>query len=311
MNGSWRKYLQLGVVHFMMFPDAPGDADRTVETARRILADDFFGVLVVGRMPENAAETVRAMADDAHVSLVVSAAPFILANRYNLASLDEQARRSAIEAVKPSIHEAHRLGSPVVELFDGRDSYPGADLEQRATDQLVRSLVELCQYAEDGAMGQPPWIVLECFDRAVEKRSLVGPSSLAVQVAARVRAQQGNFGVTVDMGHVPLIGESYREALESTKEYLVHVHLGNCVRDDNSHPLYGDTHPCFGIDGGVADVPELVEFLAALQGIGYFERPMLSDIPWLTFEVKPQSGQSSELLIANCKRVFKEAWARL
>ncbi|HZK66031.1 MAG TPA: TIM barrel protein [Chloroflexota bacterium] len=311
MEGSWRRHLQLGVIQVMMFPDAPSSDERTIETARQILADDFFGVLVAGRMSREATGAVRKMVQEANASVAISAAPVILGGKHNLASLDEGSRKAAVEDLKKSIDDAYTLGAKVVEVLDGAKSFPGPELEKQATDQLVRTLTELASYAEQKAAAEPIWILLETFDRSVDKQSLVGPSSLAVEVARGVRAKQANFGLTIDMGHLPLIGEGYREALETTKDYLVHAHLGNCIRDDKGHAFYGDSHPAFGLPGGVADVPELAEFIAALQGIGYFEKQGPTGMPWLTFEVKPQPGQSSELMIANCKRTFKEAWARL
>ncbi|MGE5619943.1 MAG: sugar phosphate isomerase/epimerase family protein [Sphingomonadaceae bacterium] len=311
MVGSWRKYLRLGVIQVMMFPDAAGNPARTLETAKQIFQDGFFGVLVVGRMDDETTKAVAKMARDAHADVGISAAPVVLGGKLNLASLDEDARRAAVEALRKSVDDAYVLGAPLVEVLDGAKTYPGPEMEGRAVDQLVRSLQELCAYAEAKASGNPVWIGLETFDRSIDKRSLVGPSALAVEVAARVRASHTNFGLTIDMGHLPLIGESYRESLQTTKEYLIHAHLGSCIRDDANHPYYGDSHPAFGMEGGVADVAELTEFLSALHEIGYFEKQLPTGVPWLTFEVKPQPGQSSELLIANCKRTFKEAWAKL
>jgi hypothetical protein len=34
-------------------------------------------------------------------------------------------------------------------------------------------------------------------------------------------------------------------------------------------------------------------------------------MPVFTFEVKPLPGETPELLVANTKRVFKEAWAKV
>ncbi len=312
MEGSWRGYLQLGVIQGMMFPDAPSSSARMVETARQILLDDFFGVLVVGRMDGEAMKSVKAMADDAHAAIAISAAPVVLGGKLNLASLDAGVRAAAVEAMKKSIDDAYVLGAPIVELLDGAGNYPGSDREALAADALAGSLIDLCRYAEEKATGRPPvWVLLETFDRAVDKKSLVGPTELAVKVAAKVRASQANFGLTIDMGHLPLIGEGYRQSLEAAKDYLVHVHLGSCIKDDSAHPWFGDSHPAFGVAGGVADTPQLVEFLAALRAIGYFEKKGLpTGVPWMTFEVKPQPGQSPDLLMANCRRVFKEAWAR-
>ena len=59
-----------------------------------------------------------------------------------------------------------------------------------------------------------------------------------------MRSKHDNFGLTIDMGHLPLIGESFREALETTKDYLVHAHLGSAVKRDASHPrTVIRTHP--------------------------------------------------------------------
>lgn len=311
MEGPWRKHVRLGVIQFMMFPDAAGNPARTVEAVKQILLDDSFDVVVVTKLDQETIRTVRTMALEAHASVGISTAPVILGGKLNLANLDEEGREAAVAAVRPSLDDSYVLGARVVEVLDGARSYPGPQDERKAVDQLVKSLKELCQYAKDRAQGEPTWIGLETFDRAVDKRSLVGPSELAVEVAQRVRQEHENFGITVDMGHVPLIGESYRDSLAATADYLIHAHLGNCIRDDKGHAYYGDTHPALGLPGGVADVPELAEFLGALRDVGYFEKSLPSGKPWVTFEVKPQPGQAPELLMANCKRAFKEAWALL
>ncbi len=312
MQDSWRKYFQAGVIQFMMFTDSPGNEARTVETARQVFLDDFFGTLAVGRMSDESMKTIRTMATEAHASLAVSAAPFILGNKLNLANLDEDARRAAVEAVKKSVDDAYALGSSILEVLDGGKSYPGPEREKEAVDQLVKSLKELCKYSQAKADGGTPvWILLETFDRAVDKKSLVGPSSLAAEVARRVLAEYPNFGLTIDMGHLPLLRESYLDSLKTVSKYVLHAHIGSCIRDDTSHAFYGDSHPAFGLEAGLADVAELTEFFAALQAIGYFDKKLPTGRPCVTFEVKPQPGQSPELVIANCKRVLKEAWARL
>jgi len=296
----------------MLFPDAASTTARMVETARQILLDDFFGVMFVSRMDDEAMSSIKAMARDAHASIGISAGPVVLGGKLNLASLDESVRGAAVEALKKSIDDAYTLGAPIVEILDGAGNYPGPEREGQAADALVGSLIELCRYAEEKATERPVWVLLETFDRTVDKKSFLGPSELAVKVASRVKAVQSNFGLTIDMGHLPLLGEGYKQALATVQDYLAHVHLGSCIKDDSTNPWYGDSHPALGVAGGVADTAQLVEFLAALKSIGYFEKKGLpTGVPWATFEVKPQTGQSSELLMANCRRAFKEAWARL
>ncbi len=79
---------------------------------------------------------------------------------------------------------------------------------------------------------------------------------------------------------------------------------------DKNHPLYGDQHPRFGIPGGESSIEELTEFLRVLKEIGYFSKKTATRLPVVSFEVKPSSGESSEVLIANSKRVFAEACAK-
>lgn len=312
MRDSWRRYFQTGVIQFMMFTDSPGNDARTIESAKQVFSDDFFGALAVGRMSDEAMKAVKKMADDAHAVVPVSAAPFMLGNKLNLANVDEEGRKAAVEALKKSVDDAIFYESPIVEFLDGGKSYPGPEKEAQAVDQLVKSLNELCRYAASKSQSDAPmWVQLETFDRSVEKMSLIGPSELAVDVARRVRAENPNFGLTIDMGHLPLLDEGYKQSLKAVAEYVTHVHIGNCIKHDHSHPFYGDSHPAFGMPGGVADVAELTEFFGALNEIGYFEKKLPTGRPWVTFEVKPQPGQDPTLVLANCKRVLKEAWALL
>ena len=72
-------------------------------------------------------------------------------------------------------------------------------------------------------------------------------------------------------------------------------------------PGYGDYHPVFGTPGSANGIPEMVDFLRTLIDIGFLDgqkKPMVS------FEVKPMEGQDPFLVIANAKRVIRQAWAQ-
>jgi hypothetical protein len=76
-------------------------------------------------------------------------------------------------------------------------------------------------------------------------------------------------------------------------------------------PLYGDLHPHFGFDGGVNGVDELAAFLRGLFDVGYLAENK-GHKPLVGFEVKPQGpGQTSELVLANAKRTWRQAWAKV
>jgi hypothetical protein len=73
--------------------------------------------------------------------------------------------------------------------------------------------------------------------------------------------------------------------------------------------LYGDLHPHFGFAGGENGVAELAGFVRALFDIGYLAANR-SPRPWIGFEVKPQGeAQTPQLIIANAKRTWRQAWA--
>lgn len=150
-------------------------------------------------------------------------------------------------------------------------------------------------------------VVLETFDRAVDKRALIGPANEAAGVATTLRESFPNFGLLYDMAHMVLLGEKPVPAMTRLREYLVHVHVGNCV-NAQGRPGYGDLHPRFGYPGSANDITELVEFLNALFSVGYLSEKLESPRPGVGFEIRPQTGETSAAILANLKRAWREAW---
>ncbi|HVI85171.1 MAG TPA: sugar phosphate isomerase/epimerase, partial [bacterium] len=198
--------------------------------------------------------------------------------------------------------QAAEVGAKRVAVLSG--PYPGAADEAAAKRSLVASLLDLCAYGRERSIG----ITLETFDRAIEKRALAGPTALCVEISQTVRQEFPEFGLMLDLSHIPLVGESIRECLTTGRGHLVHAHIGNCVLRDKAHPAYGDQHPRFGIEGGENDTPQVIEFLRVLFDIGFLGG---KDRPFLSFEVKPLPGEDAQAVIAGTKRVFAEAWAGL
>lgn len=312
MNRPWNGYMQLGIVHFMLYPQVIKGEGPIVETARVIAEDDFFEVIEVGPIKDQRVwAELKGLIEGAHMSVGVGAQPGLLINKLNLAAEGETARQAAVDNVRGSIDQAYFLGARLLALLDGPGSYPGEERKAAAIDQLVRSLSELCAYAEGRGTDDLLTISLENFDQSVDKRSLIGPTKDAAEVAARVKEEHTNFGLTVDLSHLPLLDETPQEALAAARDHLVHIHVGNCLMKDVNHPVYGDNHPPLGVEGGENDVQELVEFLEALFDIRYFTKELPTGRPVVTFEVKPLPDQDPAVVIAATKRVWREAWARL
>lgn len=312
MNTPWQKHMQLGIVHFMIYGDLLRGEGPILETAKRIAADPFFEVLEVGLIKDPAViPALKAVAEESQMAIGVGAQPGLLTTGGNLANLDEAGRQSAVSTVKASIDQAYALGARLLAFLDGKNSYPGPEKEPQARAQLVKSVRELCAYAKEQATDYTLTLSLEVFDRNIEKYSLLGPAPYVAEVAGEIRSTCDNFGVTVDLSHIPQLGETAREALEPVKDYLVHLHVGNCLLTDKNHPAYGDYHPPFGCPGSANGVDELIDFLRVAFDIGYFDKTLPTGRPVVTFEVKPLPGGDPEMVIAGTKRTWELAWARL
>jgi sugar phosphate isomerase/epimerase len=312
MERAWSAYMQVGLVHFMMYPEAMQGNDDALHSIERVAADPFFEVLEITKIknPE-VRQKVRDVADMAHVDLGFGAQPGILMNKLNTAALDEDARKAAVNEIKSSVDQAYEHGCKLLAMIDGLESWQGEANRERALGQVVKSLNEICEYATQQARGYELTISLETFDRSVEKKSLLGPTRDAAKVADQVKAKHKNFGLTIDLSHIPLLGETIRESLTQAKDHIIHAHVGNCQMKDASLPSYGDKHPRFGAPLGENDSDDLAEFLSTLFEIGYFKKKLPTRRPVVTFEVRPLPGERQDILLANCRRVMEEAWAKV
>ncbi|MCM8763760.1 MAG: hypothetical protein NC830_00105 [Candidatus Omnitrophica bacterium] len=109
----------------------------------------------------------------------------------------------------------------------------------------------------------------------------------------------------MDLSHLPLVRESPSETVRQVREFITHVHIGNCFIADKNSPLYGDKHVPFGTPGSENDVEQLVEFLRVLLNAGFFEKKHRRIV---SFEVKPLKGQDADVVIVGSKRALKQAW---
>lgn len=302
MTGPLERYMRVGIVHFMAFPETMEGEGPVVETVKKIAEDEFFSAIEVTRIKDKGArEEVRKCIEASGLRVSFGAQPMLLSGKHNLNAEDVVARDAAIAVVKEAIDQALALGARNVALLSGAD--PGEGKREMALERLVDSLGQLSIYGE-GRGGVN--VILETFDRDIDKKCLVGPAEVALQVAEMVRRGHDNFGLMYDLSHMPLLRERARDALWLIKDYLVHVHIGNCVMGDRAHPAYGDMHPRFGLEGGENGVDELADFLRVLLEIGYLSEGKPGGVG---FEVRPMQGEPSELVIANAKRTLKSAWS--
>nr|WP_319473556.1 TIM barrel protein [uncultured Sphaerochaeta sp.] len=302
MHEPLSHYMKVGLIHFMAYPVSNGKGP-VAETFRKICLDPFFEVAEITWIqdPEVRAQ-VKQMKEVSHLSVTFGAQPCLLSQKMNINDLDEQKRIKAVQQLKDNVDEAYEIGATALAYLSG--PYEEKTREQ-SYQALVASTKELCAYAASKGSLK---IALEVFDYDIDKKSLIGPADLASRFAKEIRIDYPEFGLMVDLSHIPLLHETIEESLDPVKEYIVHAHMGNCVMKDPSLPGYGDQHPRFGFPNSENDVEELAAYLEYLLSIGFLNK---ENRPVVSFEVKPQEGEDPELVIANAKRTLLRAWAHV
>ena len=304
MKENMYAYINPGVIHFMAYPSTIKGEGPILETLEKIAVDDFFGAIELTWIKDQATrEEAKKLLESSHLDVYYGAQPRLLTTGLDLNSFNPEERKKAVATIKEGVYEAIELGAKAIAFLSGKNVE--GERKAEAVDLLVDSLKQICAYAR--SRKKDLGVVLEIFDYDVDKCSLVGPVEVAREVAERVTVEYDNFGLMVDLSHLPLLRESAEESIIPIKDYLVHIHIGNGVME-REHPAYGDSHPRFGLAGGSNDVDELVEFLRVLIDIGYLDG---KEAKTVSFEVKPLAGESSEVILANAKRTLRKAWAKL
>jgi sugar phosphate isomerase/epimerase len=303
MDKHWNHYCTMSIVHFMAYPTTITGDGPIAATVSKIAEDSFFGAVEITHINDAAErQKTRDVIEAAHIKVGYGGQPLVLRGKLNPNSLEEAERKAAVTALKAGIDEAAEVGAKRLAFLSGKD--PGDKDRPAARKALFQSTKELCAYGQDKGIG----ITCETFDRTIDKKALIGPSDFAAEYAAAVRQDYPDFGLMYDLSHQPLLYEESEQALRQLKPHLVHIHVGNGVRDEGK-PGYGDLHPRFGWPGGCNDVDELAVFIRALFKTGYLADGT-RDRPWVGFEVKPQSEKETpEQVIAGTKRVWADAWA--
>jgi sugar phosphate isomerase/epimerase len=311
MPGWIESQFHVGLFLPTAYPESAAGGAALLDALLKTATDEFFGAVELGAVSDaGMRQEARGILDASHMDVIFAAQLAILDQQLNLNAEEERERERAVEVCRAQIDQAYDLGARILTVISGPD--PGAqDARERQYRLLGDSLKQLCAYAQERALDYILAITLEPQDRKIEKKRLAGPTREAANVVETVKAEYSNIGLTLDLSHYALLGETISDMIIEGSEYLIHTHCGNCVVGDKSHPAYGDQHPYFGIPGGENDVDQVRLFLEALVYGGYFAKSVPTTMPVVSIQIKPTAGQRPEVVIANGKRVLREAWAHL
>jgi len=300
MKEPWQAYMRIGVVHGMLFPECLGGTGPIRQTLTTIVDDPFFEAVDVGAI-EDAQERAEcaALLRDSQLAVAFACQPTQLRLGLDWNAADSSVREHAFRELVKLLPQAQELGAQRIFVMSGKNVAPG---ERRAAmERLVTMLRRFCREARE-QVGLP--VALEVFDYDVDKKALIGTCEMAAWVAREVRRDFPDFGLLHDLSHIYLCHEEPGRHFPLIREYLVAMHLGNSV-SQRGHPLYGDTHPPFGVPGSDVGVTQLRDCLKALFDIGFLRtgrRPIVG------FEIRTPSGMNPSTVIANMKRTLARAW---
>jgi sugar phosphate isomerase/epimerase len=303
LKESIHKYFKVGLIAFMAYPSlGKGEDPNVAEYIKKIACDDYFDAIEINWIKDKAKRAdVKKILDTSHLSVCFGAQPSLLTTGLNANHLDEAERLKAETILLERIDEAEEMGAKGIAFLSGKWKQ---ETKNESYSQLLKTTRKLCDYAKTKGMN----VELEVFDYDIAKASLIGPAPYAAQFAADMRSTHNNFGLLIDLSHIPMTYETSEFVVRTLRPYLTHFHIGNTVCADPAKEGYGDEHQRFGFPNSANDTEQLVDYLRALKNEGFFNA---SNPYVLSFEVKPWKDEDSDIVVANAKRVLNRAWAIL
>lgn len=300
MEKSMRRYMRVGTILHVSYKQLGSGEGPILECLKKIVTDPYFEVVEVAHMKD--AEVRKAAADmiaRGHMTSSYGGQGRMLGAGLNINDLNEEGRQKALASLKEGIDEAYEMGVEDFAFLAGRYE---EETKEESFQALLKSTRELCKYAK--SKGDMP-VLCEVFDYDIAKKSLIGPVDMVKRYAETICAEYDNFGLMVDLSHIPMLHETIEESLLPVQQYIRHAHMGNTVIKSPECPAYGDEHPRFGFPNSENDVEELAAYLRLLLKIGFLnekKRPIVS------FEIKPFGEEDPEVCLANAKRTLDLAW---
>jgi len=295
-----RPAYRVGISHHLLFPAAMEDPALHEETLAEVLGWPEFSVVdlnCAGGTDRRAREARRVRESGKSCVYNTPLLAFLPGCDPNAAGGRAAVRTR--EAALVHLDAAAACGAALINISSGRNPPP----EER--ERALRGWLDFFEWFSREAGARGLTAVIEPFDTSIGKNLLIGPTADAAASVAEVRRRgAAAAALMADMGHLPLMGESFAAALARSAPYLMHVHLGSAVMRDPAHPLYGDMHPPLGIPGGEHGAGELADFLRELEAAGYFARPGAA----LTFETRPYPGSSERESARRSLGMLAQAW---
>ncbi|MBI3990910.1 MAG: TIM barrel protein [Candidatus Omnitrophica bacterium] len=296
---NYKDYIKLGLNHHLLYVDVVSDPAQHQQTFMRILKDERFEALdmwIPEKEPFKSYE-IKAIKDSGK-EIYYNVGPRKGKEIANPAGLIPGERKYALDFYKSELNRAIEVGATKLVSSSGPNNTVN---RQAAVDALFDFYMEIFKYVPPKML-----IMIEPIDWDADKCYLIGSSKEAAGLAKRIHASgHRNFSSMIDMAHLPLMYETIAQAMRDTGAYTGHIHMGNCILKDKSHPMFGDKHVAWGIEGGEYDIRDVAELLSLGLETGYFSKESRGSA---SIEMRPVPGKTPEESIDIYYDTFCRAW---
>ena len=191
MNTSFKEYMKTGIILHMAYNGLAAGEGPILESLYKIATDDYFDAVEITHIKD---DTIRKQAVEmigiSNLDVAYGGQPLLLTTGLNINHLDPFERQKAINALKKGIDEAYEINAKGFSFLAGHYQ---EETKEQSFEALISSTRELCQYA--ATKGNMP-ILCEVFDYDIDKKSLIGPVTLAKNYADIITKEFDNFGLT-------------------------------------------------------------------------------------------------------------------
>lgn len=301
MKNPITRYARLGLVHHMLYGKSlanPHDHFHTLDEFARRRDIETFDCCLPYDQPyrEKLANTIRSSGKE-HIVFATHLFPL---RKLSFASTNYAEQTQCRMIVSDMVDQAAAIGA------SGFIFASGGPTPKQATDANYAAFADFCLWLCAKLKRHGITALLEPFDMEFDKCYLMGSTRRCVELIESLNVD--NIGIELDMAHLPLMGEVFTPAIQTSAPWLKRVHLGNCVMRHTDDPFYGDNHPPIGYPGGEIDTPQLVEILQALWNIGYLNEKNRGD---LVLELNPFPGKTVDESIADNLQRLDQAWQQV
>lgn len=197
--------------------------------------------------------------------------------RLNISSLDQNIRINSINELKECIDDAYYYNSKRILINSGKRPKNSNDIKI-ALKYLKESILELLNYIDNCKEDKSLILSLEPGDTDVDWKELVGSTDLAIEFAKKIKAEFGNFELTIDTSHLLQLEEDPLESIKKAKDYTNHIHLANCLLKNSSSIYFGDKHPDFDLENSELtsiDIKDIYKDIISIYEINFSDKKLI------------------------------------